>query len=163
MTYLIMEVDNTQTSFELPKDHGSKLDIGRGETNDVVINDPEVAIHHASIVRAINGFYTIISREKSKIIINGQTIPDVKILRNEDQILIGDTSLGYFEFKPSYVLDGSEYLNRSCLFCYREFQVGEKIVFCPKCDTPYHDACWNIIFNQPCLLQHCGYFIERNK
>lgn len=37
----------------------------------------------------------------------------------------------------------SDYIGEKCLICNKPFKVGDDIVVCPECGTPYHRECYN--------------------
>jgi hypothetical protein len=163
MPLLELESVGRVTTFELPKFHGGKIDIGRDANNDIVITGQDTMLHHVSIVRSVNGFYVLVPREGSETLVNNLKILDLKLLRNNDVITIGDINIKYLEIQKILIPAESDLIGVRCLFCQDTFKEGDEVIYCPKCDSPYHDACWSILYNDTCKLQHCGYFIEKIK
>lgn len=80
--------------FELPK---RPLSIGREASRDIQIIDPKVSRKHA-VIRFEDGNYVIaMASARNGIKINGAKIAEQAVLREGDQITLGDSVLQYTE------------------------------------------------------------------
>ncbi len=164
----ILKIEKTDTdhqpiTYELPKIAGVKANIGVDAQNDIVLQDTGVAPYHGFIVRASNGFYSLLNYDATPITVNELEIPGLRILRHKDVVRmgLGSYKITYYDVSKFIVDENSNIVGVSCLFCQDRFLVGSEVVMCPKCDTVYHVSCWKIIHNQACLLPNCGYFIDK--
>ena len=80
--------------FELSK---RPLSIGREASRDIQIIDPKVSRKHA-VIRFVDGNYVIaMASARNGIKINGVKIADQVVLKEGDQITMGDSVLQYTE------------------------------------------------------------------
>lgn len=149
--------------YELPKKMGEKVNIGNDLQNDIVLHENDIVPFHGLIMRASNGFYSVLNNSTAIIKVNDLEIHGFKILRHKDVAQLGSGSykLTYLDISKFILDEKSSIVGVACLFCQDSFQIGSEVILCPKCDTAYHVSCWKIIYNQACLLPNCGYFIDK--
>lgn len=157
-----IDAEFSPTLYELPKITGVKVNIGNDLQNDIILQGNDIAPFHGFIVRASNGFYSLLNYDVAPVMVNELEIPGLKILRHKDVTRMGlSYKITYYDVSKITLDEKSSTVGVSCLFCQDSFQIGIEVVMCPKCDTAYHVSCWKIIYNQACLLPNCGYFIDR--
>jgi|TARA_R110000782_G_scaffold20675_9_gene55815 pSer/pThr/pTyr-binding forkhead associated (FHA) protein len=90
----IMTGEQAGTHFELAN---RPLSVGRDPSRDIQVLDPKVSRKHA-IVRAVSGQHAIAATKAlNGILINGEETAGDTLLRDGDEILLGDTVLRFSE------------------------------------------------------------------
>jgi uncharacterized RDD family membrane protein YckC len=84
-----MDRDNLLREFELTKD---VITVGREATNEVVIPDPSVSRHHATIERREDGFHLIDKNSSNGTYVNGKRVSQQK-LNHKDKVNFGSASV----------------------------------------------------------------------
>lgn len=75
------------------------ITIGRSSENDVSLSDMNVSRHHAQIIQADNGTYTITDLNSlNGTFVNGQRIFGSTVLRENDFVKIGDSILPWKQY-----------------------------------------------------------------
>lgn len=70
------------------------ITIGRGSENEVTISDDKVSKHHAQIIQADNGNFSIVDlNSTNKTFVNGHEIVRETPLKATDIVRIGNTIL----------------------------------------------------------------------
>jgi adenylate cyclase len=83
--------------FELPE--ARPVQIGRSDTNDVVLRDSSVSRRHASLLTTPDGGWKIQDLDSANgVVINGKFVKEAK-LKNNDQIAVGVYTLRYEELE----------------------------------------------------------------
>ena len=81
------------------------ITIGRGDGNDIMINDSHASRHHMQIIKHDDGHYTLSDFGSTNgTFVNGQRINGEVPLSPNDVVRIGNTTLpsrNYFDVPPS--------------------------------------------------------------
>jgi len=120
----------------------------------------DVREYPAQLVRADNGFYVLIAHGHDDVKVNGIRVFGLRVLRNADNIQIEQEEIRFYEWVLQTVTSDSPFIGTKCSFCSRPFVRGERVILCPRCDTPLHEECWvsRKGVNEGCILPNCGYF-----
>jgi len=139
-------------------------DIQLGTSPENQVRLPEglgVATHHAVISHSelCGGVAVLVdlAGQTAQTRINGRSVTQIKVLRHQDQILLGQVSLIFWEVDIQHVTAESPLTKQKCPFCFGTFQVDEDVIACPKiqCQTPHHLHCWLRL--PRCGRDACGY------
>ncbi len=87
--------------------------------------------------------------------VNGRRVVALKTLRHKDLIQVGDADLEFWELVIRKVTPRSPLVGKRCLVCYRNLQVADDAISCPRCELPYHKHCW--FYLETCATYACGY------
>jgi len=130
------------------------------QRNDVVLPaEWDVAPEHAVITRsALNRMPLLVDLIGRGTKVNGQQIVRIRVLRQGDDLQIGQARLTLWEVRIARLLAGSRVVGRECPVCTDEFRAGDEVVVCPRCRTVHHRDCWFRI--QVCAYYGCGYPIH---
>lgn len=74
---------------------GETFSIGRGENNDIVINDSFVSLEHACITKYKHGYWLADLNSTNGTILNGKEITGEVVLNSGDEIKIGDATFKF--------------------------------------------------------------------
>jgi pSer/pThr/pTyr-binding forkhead associated (FHA) protein len=90
----IIQGAQTGTHFELSK---RPLSVGREASRDIQITDPKVSRKHALIRFENGGYLIVVANARNGVKVNGAKIAEKAMLREGDQIALGDTVLQFTE------------------------------------------------------------------
>jgi phosphoserine phosphatase RsbU/P len=71
------------------------LRIGRSRNNDLILDDQHVSRNHAEIVQHPEGYYVVDVGSKTGVYVNGERIDEPLLLRAQDSIRLGNTTLHF--------------------------------------------------------------------
>lgn len=166
MAILRVQVDgHTLDDFELPRVVGSKVRLGSGDENELRIQHDSVPQRAALVMRSNNGFFVFIPEPGTKAMRNGEPVFWLSVLRNEDVVQVGQAEIIYLEIGVERLEAGSMWIGTECSFCLLEFKERDRVIYCPKCETPYHyEPCWSRdLQGETCPRPGCGYAIDQTK
>lgn len=80
----------------------------------------------------------------SSVFVNRCKVSMIRIIREGDQLDLGNQSAVFHELTTEVLTDGSELISsgRRCLVDRSLFKAGDSVVYCPSCHTPHHQRCW---------------------
>jgi hypothetical protein len=125
------------------------------DNNDVILPTASgVASRHAVILRSqVNHLLVLVNLAGEHTRVNGRTVLSIKVLRQQDVIQLGQVSLMIWEIRVSTLTIDSPYLKQHCQYCSGNFLMGNELIICPRCASPFHLHCWlslTICANYPC-------------
>lgn len=109
----------------------------------------------------VNGRWVLISRPgDSGLFVNQIPVIELKLLDHDDRIAKGDLLLHFVEESTEIVTENSALIQekKACPVCQGDFEVGEEVIFCPKCGQAHHYSCWKE-FGRCASFPPCGYVI----
>src|SRR6266700_3482620 len=144
MALLVYSSEGQMHNIDLPLEKSIPTCLSvQGDQEWLVISDDyDHQEHLIQVIRADNGFYVVIPTGELAVQVNEVRIFGLHTLRNTDSIQAGSRELRFYEWVCQEVTPYSRLLNSSCPFCSVPFNIGDKVMLCPKCDTPLHDYCW---------------------
>jgi Zn finger protein HypA/HybF involved in hydrogenase expression len=121
-----------------------------------------VTPRHAVILRsAVNQLLVLVNLAGQDTRVNGRQVVSIKVLRQKDEIQLGQAKLIIWEIRIIALKPHSPYINQSCLFCSRGVQANDEVIICPRCSSPFHRLCWFSL--DICGKYGCNYPVkERN-
>src|SRR5438067_2069835 len=93
--------------------------IGSGPTNDIVLPASlDVASKHAVVLRsAVNQLLVLVNLAGRQTRVNGRQVVSIKVLRQKDEIQLGQACLTMWEIRITALLEGSRYIKQICQVC----------------------------------------------
>lgn len=118
-----------------------------------------VAPRHAVILRsAVNQLLVLVNLADQDTRVNGRQVVSIKVLRQKDQIQLGQAQLTIWEIRIIALKNQSSYINQPCQVCSRGVQVNDEVIICPRCSSPFHRLCWFSLTN--CAKYACNYPVK---
>jgi hypothetical protein len=152
--------------FDVPNEKGMPIYLQLNDDHSWTLDlDENVQRYEAQLVRADSGFYAVIAYRKLDVRVNGIKVFGLRTLRNADEIRIGEGELRFYEWLYRVLTIESSYVGMECPFCRVPFAAGDRIILCPRCDTPLHDYCWASRKGpaEGCVLPNCGYIVPEEE
>ncbi len=118
--------------------------------------------HHAIICRSVlYGVWVLVdlAGREGDTRVNTHRFVRLKTLRHRDRIQLGHAEVVFWEMVIENTTADSPWFGKRCPVCYGPpMNVGEPVVFCPRCQTPHHRDCW---FGQTiCSCYGCEYPVQ---
>lgn len=112
---------------------------------------------HAAFYRSKRHF-VLLSLSKATVFVNECKISHLKIIREDDHLSIGGHNLTFRELTTEVLgADGPLIQGETiCLVDGQPFKAGDRVVYCPACQTAHHERCWNLMKGR-CASRLCDY------
>lgn len=103
-------------------------------------------------------FNVVLSFPSQMLFVNQCKVTLFKIIREGDVLSIGSTEFTFHEISKSVLSSESEQVQKqiACEICLDVFKPEEEVISCPKCNTMYHNDCWEYMKGR-CPNRFCQY------
>jgi len=134
-----------------------KVQIGSDTSSDVVLSVQKgIVPKHTVILRSkVNRLPLLIDFSGGQSRVNHQIVPRLRILRQGDELQLGNIQLTFWEVRIQTLLAGEPTIGRMCQVCTDDFRLNDEVIICPRCNTPHHRDCWFSI--HLCATYGCEY------
>lgn len=156
--------DRIDFNVDLPLEKGIPICLSIDKENRwFFTNSDTVQECLGQIIRADNGFYVIVAEIEKAVKVNHVPVFGLHVLRDTDCIKTEQEELWFYEWIRQEITVDSRLVGVPCAFCTVTFVPGDPVMFCPKCDTPMHEACWiaRKDIGEGCIEPNCGYMPPR--
>lgn len=120
----------------------------------------DIAPYHATVVFSKTkyyGLYVLVDIAGQSTQLNGHQVISIQILKHNDQLQLGRTSLIFYELYITKLASNDG--EKKCLQCDDTMCPGDEVIFCPHCTLPYCRACG--LTAELCGNVVCGYPIRQ--
>ncbi|GAB4544964.1 MAG: hypothetical protein OHK0023_02530 [Anaerolineae bacterium] len=90
--------------------------------------------------------------------VNGRRVVELRVLRQGNEIQVGDLLLTFWEMILQDVARGAPLTRQVCPICRMRFAEGDAAITCPRCGLAHHKECW--FEHEYCSNQGCMYPIR---
>ncbi len=125
---------------------------------EVIQQRPEIFL--AAMV-PVNGRWVLMSHpDDTSLYVNQVPVIELKLLDHNDSIAKDDILLHFIEESSEIIAESSVLIKekKSCPICQQDFEIGDEVIFCPKCGQAHHLLCWEE-FGRCGSYPPCGYII----
>src|SRR5262249_1644213 len=129
---------------EQEKSFEDSIRIGSDPKNDLVLQaEAGILPEHAVIIRStVNRLHMLINLSGSRTRVNGREVVSVKVLRQRDELQLGQVRLKLWELRLTPLSQGDRSVGSECVICREAFKERDEVFFCPRCAMPHHRDCW---------------------
>jgi hypothetical protein len=104
-------------------------------------------------------YTAILSHGRLPLYVNRCRVVVLKIVREGDRLQIEDHEYTFHEMAREVIADDSPLLQsgKVCIVDRKPFRAGDTVIYCPSCNTPYHERCWHYLKGRCANTLVCNY------